>query len=1093
MGEWRSHDQEAKMTNQRLLGIEDIRGLTGPEKIADLFRRLGYNTCGEEFDPEDVGLSDRHGEAVEKAYLIAQQDNGDPDLKVLLFQLRPEEWQEDSTASSRLKAIANQLGQQSTEFLLMATTDYNQLMLVNPRKAFDDNKNIKRHIRKLLIDRTNPTAFDRDRLEALAVNGKSPSQLYHAHCQAFDVEQLTKSFYRGYRDLFERLKAVVMEYNPHPYFEDADRLHQFSQRLLGRLMFLYFLQKKEFLAGDRQFLSHQYRRKRFQSEDCDYYQDILEPLFFDTLNRQRLNCKSTWGKIPYLNGGLFDRDYGEGIRDAAGRETPSAVRLPNSLFDPGDTDSILSFFNGYNFTVAENVAGDEDVAVDPEMLGKVFENMLEVEERGKSGTFYTPRGIVQFMCSEVLCRYLADETGMELETVRKLIDYDPNLTDSDLHQLMSSQQVRSLKKALDNIKVLDPAVGSGAFPLGMLQIILKVKQAIARREGMTVKRGSLTISQWKREIIANNLYGVDIKPEAIEIAKLRMWLSLVVDIPSIEDVEPLPNLDYKLMCGNSLISTIHGEQLIPDPTKDQQGMLAITPIQTAIQPLLALQKQYFDAQTEERYQLREQILQAEMNVFRVAVQDRIQCLQGELKECDRKIKAFPKPPKALLSQRENLTQRITDITDFHEKVVTGKVSLNFFQYHLHFRDVFEEKGGFDVVIGNPPYVDSETMKRNQPEIRETYSSSFESAKGNWDIFVVFIEQGIKLLKRQGLISYIVPNKFMGARYAEEIRKFVINFQLLVIRDYSSVDVFKEADVYPVVFILEKTVSPISNKKNVLMSAMNGLEIIKEKNIVKPSIFYKDTYWDIYCLPRETYSIFEKLLKMPQLSQFFANIKGAATVNEAYSIKKIIKEYSDVNWADDFYKLVNTGTIDKYVSLWSKKKTKYIKSNYIAPVVSGVDLYRISPARKQDASSHKIIIAGMVKILECIYDEGEYLAGKSTTLILGDEDNNLKIGTALINSKLISFWYTNYYNSLKMAGGYINVNSNEIKKIPCPRELFMQSSKSRCQIINFVDKILQVKQSNFKTDTSQVETEIDKLVYQLYGLTEEEIAIVENST
>lgn len=525
-------------------------------------------------------------------------------------------------------------------------------MLVNPRKAFDENKNIKRNIRKLLIDRTNPTAYDRDRLEALAVKGQSPSQLYQAHCEAFDVEQLTRSFYRGYRDLFERVKAVVMEYNPHPYFKDADRLHQFSQRLLGRLMFLYFLQKKGFLAGDRQFLTHQYRKNHFHEEGCDYYRDILEPLFFDTLNRQRANCECPWGKIPYLNGGLFDRDYGEGICDAAGRETPEAVTLPNSIFDPGDTDSILGYFNGYNFTVAENVAGDEDVAVDPEMLGKVFENMLEVEERGKSGTFYTPRNIVQFMCSEVLCRYLADETGMELETVGKLIDYDPNLTDSDFNQLMSPQQARSLKKALENIKVLDPAVGSGAFPLGMLPIMVNVRQAIARREGMTVKRGSLTISQCKRDMIANNLYGVDIKPEAIEIAKLRMWLSLVVDIPRMEDVEPLPNLDYKLMCGNSLISTIHGEQLIPDPTKNQQGMLAVTPIQTAIQPLLALHKQYFDAQTEERYQLRKRILEAEMNVFKVAVQDQIQYLKGKLKECDSQIKSLKKPPKNLLNERD---------------------------------------------------------------------------------------------------------------------------------------------------------------------------------------------------------------------------------------------------------------------------------------------------------------------------------------------------------------------------------------------------------------------------------------------------------
>jgi adenine-specific DNA-methyltransferase len=191
-------------------------------------------------------------------------------------------------------------------------------------------------------------------------------------------------------------------------------------------MFLYFLQKKEFLTSDRKFLTTQYKVNHFTHDDFDYYSEVLEPLFFETLNQQRPNLEHRWGKgqIPYLNGGLFDRDYGEGIKDAAGRETPKQVKLPNFLFEPGNTESILSFFNGYNFTVSENTAGDEDVAVDPEMLGKVFENMLAAEERGQSGTFYTPRGIVQFMCSEVLSRYLSDETGMTIEAVQKLINYD---------------------------------------------------------------------------------------------------------------------------------------------------------------------------------------------------------------------------------------------------------------------------------------------------------------------------------------------------------------------------------------------------------------------------------------------------------------------------------------------------------------------------------------------------------------------------------------------------------------------------------------------------------------------------------------------
>ncbi len=735
----------------RYLQLEDIRLLTTPEKITDAFRRLGYNQIGDCFDAEDLELSARNIEAIDNAYLIADQNNGG--LQVVLFELKEDEWETPSSASTRMKAIANQVVQRDTEFLLLATKDYNQLMLVNPRKTFDNENKRKVSIRKLLIDRANPTAYDRDRLEALAANGKTPQQLYQAHCEAFDVEKLTKRFYQGYKTLFERVQATVTEYNSHSYFQDNDRLHQFSQRLLGRIMFLYFLQKKEFLAGNRQFLTHQYRTNDFKEHKCDYYQNILEPLFFETLNSDRPNYDSRFGKIPYLNGGLFDRDYGLNIRDAAGRETPETVILPNSLFDPGDSKSILGYFNGYNFTIAENVAGDEDVAVDPEMLGKVFENMLEAKERGKSGTFYTPRGIVQFMCAEVFARYLADESGMELEAVQAVMDADPDLPDSDFNKLMTPQQARQLKKALTSIKVLDPAVGSGAFPLGMLQIIVQVKQAIARREGMIVKRGSLTISEWKREIIANNLYGVDIKPGAIEVAKLRMWLSLVVDIPNIEDVEPLPNLDYKLMCGDSLISTIHGEQLIPDPTKEQQLMLAVTPIQQAIQPLLELQKQYFDAQTQERHRLREQILAAEANVFREAVRDRLNYWEGKQRELERKIKTLKgKVSKTQEKERGEIDSKLMELNRFAEEVESGERSLNFFQYHLHFRDVFTEKGGFDVVIGNPPYMRQEQIKELKPLSKMSLNVIPEYA----DIFVYFYERRNALTQTERCDYFISP-------------------------------------------------------------------------------------------------------------------------------------------------------------------------------------------------------------------------------------------------------------------------------------------------------------------------------------------------
>lgn len=325
------------------------------------------------------------------------------------------------------------------------------------------------------------------------------------------------------------------------------------------------------------------------------------------------------------------------------------------------------------------------------------------------------------MCVESLSRYLADSTGMSSEAIKQLIELDPDLPDANFNQLLSKEQAKELKQALEEVKCLDPAVGSGAFPLGMMQVILAVRQAVARREGMTVQRGSLTVSQWKRDIIANNLYGVDIKPEAVEIAKLRMWLSLVVDIPNIEDVEPLPNLDYKLMCGDSLISTINGEQLIPDPTKDEQQLeLNATPVQAAIQPLLQLQQQYYGAQSEERKVLRQQITEAEKNVFQVAAADRRQFWESEQRKLKQDIQRMGgRASCAQLKKQQEIAEKLEALNAFETSVLSGERSLTFFQYHLHFNDVFQEKGGFDIVIGNPPYVRQERLGQEYKESLKT--------------------------------------------------------------------------------------------------------------------------------------------------------------------------------------------------------------------------------------------------------------------------------------------------------------------------------------------------------------------------------------
>ena len=1021
-------------------------------------------------------------------------------------------------ASGRMKAIATSLAKKPDNYLLIGTNqNHDRLLLVNPRKSSDAQGNVKVNIRKLLIDRSIPTAYDRDRLEAIAVGRLDPKELYKAHCEAFDVEKLTKVFYNGYRELFGRVKQVIRANNPHPYFEDPARLHQFSQRLLGRIMFIYFLQKKEFLAGDRRFLTRQYELLKPKPEETNYYSDILEPLFFETLNQPRPNFESRFGKIPYLNGGLFDRDYGDGIRDTAGKETPRTITLPNSLFDRSDINSILGFFNGYNFTISENVQGDEDVAVDPEMLGKVFENMLEAEERGKSGTFYTPRGIVNFMCVEVLSRYLADETGMTPDAIRELIELDPDLPDRDFNQKLTPAQAKSLKRAIADVKILDPAVGSGAFPLGMMQVILAVRQAVGRREGEAIRRGSLRMSEVKREIIANNLYGVDIKPEAIEVAKLRMWLSLVVDIPSIDDVEALPNLDYKLMCGDSLISSIHGEQLIPDPTKTQQGMLAVTPIQDAIQPLLDLQHRYYSAQTNERKALRRQIIEAEANIFRVATGDRLEYWQGEQRELERQIKKLGKVSRPQEKKRVEVAAKIAELEQFADEVERGDRALSFFSYHLHFRDVFEKRGGFDIVVGNPPYVRQEQIKELKPALEK----EFDCYAGTADIFIYFYERGFRLLREHGHLTYITSNKYFRSGYGEKLRKFLgeqSTVQTLI--DFGDASVF-EAIAYPSIVVFSKDKPTSETQTQVLTWEQTELldelpRVFKTKSFAMPQSELKADNWRI-----ESPAVFALLEKLKKAGKPLEEITGKMCIgiktglNEAFVIdqktkdrlidqhqssSEVIKPFlrgRDVKkWDIDFidHYLIRIESSENKEHLWTNKPQREAEAIFFKtyPAIfehfqqfrdqligrsdQGKFFWELRSCKYwQEFEEPKIIFPDIALSSRFTYcDDIMYV--DMTAFIIPTKDLYV---LGILNSNLIEMFIS--LISSQVRGDYLRFKRQYVSQIPIP----IATEPERQAIETLVQKCLDAKGQGVE----QWETEIDDRVAHLYGLTADEMKII----
>ncbi|BAY66903.1 hypothetical protein NIES22_70470 (plasmid) [Calothrix brevissima NIES-22] len=1093
----------------RLLQLDDVRQINSPEKVAFLFQKIGYNAAAQQLAIDDLELPSRSAEAVWDAYMIANHQHGSESLQVLLFQLQSDEWLSPSVASNRMRSLAQSLCRRPSDYLLLGTKDYNQLMLVNPRKNFDfdADMNLKVSIRKLLIDRANPTNYDRDRLEAIAAKNFSPRELYNVQCEAFDVEKLTKEFYRGYREIFEELQRVIKANNPHTYFNDPNRLHQFSQRLLGRIMFLYFLQKKEFLAGDRNFLKNQYNKLRSDLEETDFYAQVLEPLFFEMLNKQRPNMQSPWGQIPYLNGGLFDRDYGKDVIDTAGVETPPEIQLPNSLFDPSGDKGILKFFNSYNFTVSENVQGDEDVAVDPEMLGKVFENMLAADERGQSGTFYTPRGIVQFMCVESLSRYLADQTGLDLEVVKKLTEFDPELPDKDINQLLTREQAKKLKRALESVKVCDPAVGSGAFPMGMMQVILSVKQAIAHREGMTVERGSLTMSQWKRDIIANNLYGVDIKPEAVEIAKLRMWLSLVVDIPSLSDVEPLPNLDYKLMCGDSLISTIQGERLIPDPTKDQQTMLNVTPVQAAIQPLIDLQHQYFEAHAEERKILRGKILEAEKNVFRVALADRLQYWQIEQRNLEQDIRRLKgKASRAQTQKQQAISNKLQELDSIAAEVERGMRSLNFFQWHLHFNEVFQQQGGFDIVIGNPPYVRQEQIKELKPALKEEY----DCYTGVADLFVYFYERGFNLLKSGGNLSYITSNKYFRAGYGEKLRQFLgEKSQVQVLIDFGDAPVF-EAIAYPSIILVSKS-KPNNHQARVLN--WEARKSVDEFNLVyKNQSFY---------MPQKELGADGWRLESPGVLRLLDKLRGMGTplgeyvngrfyrgivtgLNEAFVIDRatgdrLIDEHEssaevlkpflrgrDVKrWSVDYQDLWLIFTrrgidIHKFPAVHDYL-LKY--KERLAPGIEGgrkagsYQWYEIQDniAYWQEFEKVQIVWGNLSTKPNFTFAQAGYYLSAPANLIASDSKYLLGILNCQITQYLVS------QSAATRQGGFLEYKPMYVSQLSIPTA----SKTERLAINNLVQKCLNAKGQGVE----DWEAEIDDRVAHLYGLTAEEMKII----
>jgi len=938
--------------------------------------------------------------------------------------------------------------------------------------------------------------------------------------EAFGIEKVTDEFFAQYKDLYLKLSEQLKN---QPIFKketDEKITHvvaRFAKKLLGQIVFLYFLQKKGWLGvsqkgkwgtGPRGFMVEHFHR--IVADGGNYYHDFLQYLFYEALARERshqpdpdyydrFDCK-----IPFLNGGLFEADYDW---------RHEKLSLPNELFrndennKAGDKGTgILDVFERYNFTIKEDEPLEKEVAVDPEMLGKVFENMLEVTERKSKGAFYTPREIVHYMCQESLIHYLdnalnsyittyqefgAKQTGFfgnedrkgqgtlteehqDIKVPKVDIEYfirnghlfaendeaalqaqnrvERGEQKSTKHKIEIPETVienaRIIDAKLAAIRVCDPAIGSGAFPVGLLHEIVSARLALAPHSGNRQSPYEL-----KRHTIRESLYGVDIDASAIDIARLRLWLSLIVDEDNYSTIEALPNLDYKIVRGDSLIG-------FPENWKSP-----------ASESIEKLKNNFFsETNSQKKTALKEQI--------------------------DTEIQVRMANSQKIFGYQVN------------------------FDFRMLFSEVWHKEGGFDVVIGNPPYVQIQNFS-GQTIQKDWEKQKYETFAKTGDIYCLFYEKGHRLLRNGGTLCFITSNKWMRANYGQKLRRFLKEkaaIQQLI--DFGDSQIFSEATTYTNIILFTKSQNGVVPEAWDLTKAYRSsisLDRMLDENPQYTTLFSEAAY---VILPSKLADVKKRIeaVGTPLKNWDISICRGVITgLNEAFIIdgkKRIeliakdpknneiikpilrgrdIKRYK-VDFADLWvivakfgsYKTLNIDypTIFQHLSIFEEKLKARGQCRYTsAGKTNGKGEY---PGQHHwlelDNNPHDHYLAEFEKMkiiyAEIVYDSAFYFdtSGRypeATAFVLTGE--HTKYLTALLNSEFLTFVFKTFY-----AGGDLRGDTFRYKKVYLQNlPVIKPESHRHCLLETLVDWVQQSKCRNSKLQSKYFEQLIDALVYELY--------------
>lgn len=629
-----------------------------------------------------------------------------------------------------------------------------------------------------LLGENEPCRTAAERLFELISKKKTSSIKLADVIDAFSVERLNKEFFAGYKAQYSKFLKQLSDTKPN---------RDYVKKLLGRLVFLQFLQKKGWMGvpvsrvdwedGDKNYLSHLIERYEGNGR---LLSDVLEVLFFNTLNEKREGdiADSRLGeniKIPYLNGGLFEKDNIDKLD----------IDFPYSYFK-----ELMDFFAMYNFTIDENDPDDSEVGIDPEMLGHIFENLLE--DNKDKGAFYTPKEIVQYMCRQSVIQYLKTHEPDEqyAESIEQLIN-----NGIVLPVLQTKSVALRFMQLLKDVKVCDPAIGSGAFPMGILYVLY---HAIHHLQSHAEPHGNFDSTQTKRDIIQNNIFGVDIEQGAVDIARLRFWLALVVDA---EEPQPLPNLDYKIVCGNSIlhrfsldtsIEKVFVEYNMNRPEVDRMTLGKYK------------EKVYEFTNTSDhkkKDEFRSTIEQIK-KAFRSQLTDWDKNKKRKLREQIRDLEIpliFGKRTEKEKADLKKLKKDLAKAEKEGSDIENNKIYASSFEWRFEFPALLDNEGkftGFDIIIGNPPY--GAKLSSIEKNIFKEYYSDVHMRTP--ETYCYFISLAFRLVNPDGIVSYIVPNNMFFQNENEKTRSLLLFSHQLIRAINLGDNTFENADVPTCIFI-----------------------------------------------------------------------------------------------------------------------------------------------------------------------------------------------------------------------------------------------------------------------------------------------------